>query len=147
MNPQPQVPATEPSAPQQPAPEPIGNPFVAAVLAWLVFGLGHLYLGRVWKAVVLFTLLSATFVTGIVMSDTVFVPMETRAHSFWIGALGAGGYFWAGLHYFGAIVFAGTAGDLRSPNYEVGWVAALAAALLNLLAILDAWDIAQRKKD
>jgi hypothetical protein len=147
MNPQPQTPANEPTESPVPAPEPIGNPFVASVLAWMLFGLGHLYLGRVWKAVVLFTLLSAMFITGLVMSDAVFIPAETRAYSFWIGALGAAGYFWAGLYYFGAIVFAGTAGDLRAPHYEVGWVAALAAALLNLLAILDAWDIAQRKKD
>jgi hypothetical protein len=139
--------AAQAEAPLLPPLEPPRSPAVAAILAWLLFGLGHLYLGRVWKGVLLFVLLSATFVTGVVLSHCVFYPTETQAFGKWLGALGAFGYLWAGLHYVGALVLVGAGGDLRAPTYEVGWVAAVAAALLNLLAMLDAWDIAQRRKD
>jgi hypothetical protein len=123
------------------------NPLVAVLLAWLVFGLGHMYLGRRWKAAVLFVLLTAAFVTGLVLSRAVFFPVDTEAFAWWLGGLGTLAYLWAGLFYAAALVLIGAGGAMQLPTYEIGWVAALSAGLLNLLAMLDAWDIAVRKKD
>lgn len=41
-----------------------GNPFVAAVLAYLVPGAGHFYLGRKLRGAILFVTICATFWTG-----------------------------------------------------------------------------------
>src|SRR5687767_9379851 len=105
-------------APAEAAPPavPLRHPVVAVILAWLCFGLGHLYLGRRWKGAVLFALLSILFVGGLALSRGVFLPQETAAFSRMIGAIGAVGYAWAGLYYAGAVVFLGPGGDLAAPS-------------------------------
>lgn len=45
------------------------NPYLAATLAWLIPGLGHLYQRRVAKAVLYFVCVMGLFVAGLVMSD------------------------------------------------------------------------------
>jgi hypothetical protein len=80
-------------------------------------------------------------------SQCVYWPVDTQGYSVWVGILGTIAYFGAGLYYLAAYVLLGPGGDLQAPLYEVGWVAIVAAGLLNSLAVLDAWDIGQRKKD
>ena len=56
---------TEPT--KHPSPQttiPLKDPALAALLAWLVPGLGHLYQGRTAKAVLFFVCLTGTFVWG-----------------------------------------------------------------------------------
>jgi hypothetical protein len=140
---------------QDPAPEqqlpayaPQGNPVAAAVLAWMVYGLGHWYLGKRWKAVVLFVLLSATWVTGMAMGSYLwFSEPEWQSANYRILLfLGPIAYFWSGLYYLGSLVLLNPLGAIEAPTYEVGWVAAICASLLNWLAVVDAWDIARGRK-
>jgi uncharacterized protein DUF6677 len=139
---------SEPAQHEPPAFPPQGNPVVAAVLAWMVYGLGHWYLGKRWKAVVLFVLLSATWVTAMAMGSFLwFTDEEWRSATYrFLLFLAPVGFFWSGLYYFAALLFLDPAGALKSPTYEVGWVAAICASLLNCLAVVDAWDIARGKK-
>ena len=51
------------------------NPFLAAILAWLVPGLGHLYQGRTGKAILFFACIMSVFLFGCYLgSDTKYGP-------------------------------------------------------------------------
>ena len=53
----------------EPHPIQLKDPFIAAVLAWLIPGLGHIYQGRVAKGVVFFLCLMGTFVFGMYLGE------------------------------------------------------------------------------
>ncbi len=53
------------AAPQQPSPINLKDPVMAAFLAWLIPGLGHLYQGRIAKAVLFFVCIMGIFVYGV----------------------------------------------------------------------------------
>jgi hypothetical protein len=53
------------AAPQQPPPINLKDPVMAAFLAWLIPGLGHLYQGRIAKAVLFFVCIMGIYVYGI----------------------------------------------------------------------------------
>src|SRR3954466_13370719 len=59
------------NAPQLDAPLEIElkEPWLAALLAWLVPGLGHLYQGRVGKGMLFFFCVLGTFVFGMVIGE------------------------------------------------------------------------------
>lgn len=48
---------------------PLKNPYVAAVLAYLVPGLGHLYQGRLFKALLYFVCILGTFLYGMKLGE------------------------------------------------------------------------------
>ena len=52
-----------------------------------------------------------------------------------------------GLPYFILQYAIGYAGDIDAPGFDYGKAFILTAGLLNVLLILDAWDIAQGDKD
>jgi len=60
-----------PEAPTQPAEEVVDlkDPVLAAFLAWLIPGLGHLYQGRLAKAVLFFVCIMSTFAYGVYLSS------------------------------------------------------------------------------
>jgi TM2 domain-containing membrane protein YozV len=47
----------------------IKDPFTAAILAWLVPGLGHIYQGRIAKGVLFFVCLMGTFLWGMYLGE------------------------------------------------------------------------------
>jgi hypothetical protein len=53
------------AAPQQPPPINLKDPVMAAFLAWLIPGLGHLYQGRIAKAVLFFVCIMGIYVYGV----------------------------------------------------------------------------------
>jgi TM2 domain-containing membrane protein YozV len=63
------MPATA-EQPQQHEPVDLKDPLLAAFLAWLVPGLGHLYQGRTAKAVLFFVCISGTFAYGLYLGSS-----------------------------------------------------------------------------
>ncbi|KPK45411.1 MAG: hypothetical protein AMK72_11065 [Planctomycetes bacterium SM23_25] len=53
-------------------------PFVALFVAWLIPGAGHVYVGRLWRGVVIFVTISALFWTGVAMGGVMTVDVETE---------------------------------------------------------------------
>ncbi|MGD0516513.1 MAG: DUF6677 family protein [Thermoguttaceae bacterium] len=53
------------SAAQQPSPINLKDPIMAAFLAWLIPGLGHLYQGRIAKAVLFFVCIVGIYAYGV----------------------------------------------------------------------------------
>jgi len=140
-------------------------PFAACFLAWLVPGLGHFYLGKKVRAAVLFVVVGATFALGIA-SDGAASLIEERQHLTFLAtfdtvALGTFDLIGRYLTY-GTIVYAlpGNEADprraelldrlrarVRSVTFEYGNTFLLTAGLMNILLILDAFDIATGRKD
>jgi hypothetical protein len=132
------APAVEPAALR-----PAGNPVVAAVAAWLIPGLGHLYLRRWLRGAAFFVLVIASLWIGCELQGKLFrpVPNEPLSKLGTLGALGTGvPYFYLryGRHYEGDVVGAG---------FEYGTAFLITAGLMNWLLVLDAWDISRGKKD
>ena len=122
---------------------PIANPLLAAALAWLVPGLGHVFLRRWRRGLAFFVLVMAALWVGCALEGNLARPMPNSPLSYLatLAEIGVGlPYFFLryGLHY---------EGNLVAPGFEYGSAFLLTAGLMNLLLILDAWDIAGGKKD
>ena len=121
----------------------VGNPFVAGILAWLIPGLGHIYLKRWQRGVAFLVLIAAALWVGCTLQGNLYRPMPNQPLST-LATLGAMGM---GAPYFILRSGVGYAGDIVAPGYEYGTAFLLTAGLMNLLLVLDAWDISRGKKD
>ena len=113
----------------------------AVVLAYLVPGLGHLYLGRRARAITFFCILMILFAIGLLVDGRLYSPEPGNILSLLatIGSMGLGApWFIARM--------SGTHGDITSITFEYGTAFILSAGLMNLLLMLDAYDIAEEKK-
>ncbi len=145
-----------PGAPASPAPAtaeerpaPAGNPatpgtqWLAALLAWLVPGAGHFFLGRRRRALAFLALVAVSLAIGCALAGNLYRPLPNQPLTL-LATLGCMGM---GLPYFALRYLLGYAGDVTSPGYEYGTAFILTAGLMNLLLVLDAWDVALGKKE
>ena len=128
-----------PTGPQ--ALEPATVAFVC-VLGWLVPGAGHLWLRRSERGLVFLVALSAMFVLGLTLEGRLF-PFELSQP---LVALAAAANLGSGGLYFGAWALGYGGGTVVAPSYEYGNTFLIAAGLLNLLVVIDAFDTALGRK-
>jgi len=141
------------------------SPFVACFLAWLLPGLGHFYLGKKVRSAVFFAVVVVMFALGVV-SDGAASLIEQRQPltvlaTFDNLATGPVDLISRYLTY-GSMVYVlpGEEGDprrtelverlrsrVRSVTFEYGNTFLLTAGLMNILLILDAFDISTGRKD
>jgi hypothetical protein len=114
---------------------------MAMVLAFLVPGAGHFYLGRRGRAAAFFGIIIFLFVVGVSIDGRLYVPESGNL----LGTLAALASMGVGLPYFIARAV-GVPGDITSITFEYGTMFALSAGLMNLLLILDSFDIAEDRK-
>jgi len=131
----------QPAPPQRVRPQ--GNAVVAVLSAWLVPGLGHIYLKRRLRGLAFFVLVMVSIFIGCRLEGNLYkvVPGQPLSVLATLGSMGMGfPYFLLryGIHYQGNIMGAG---------YEYGTAFLLTAGLMNLLLTLDAWDIVRGKKE
>jgi len=111
------------------------------VLAYLLPGAGHFFLGRRAKAAVFFVIVMLMFVLGLALHGKLYTYEQGRPLTLFamLGSMGAGiPYFVTRL----LIPFR----DYMSITYEYGTVFTLTAGLMNLLLVLDAFDIAEGRR-
>lgn len=121
-----------------------GRTFLAVLLAYLVPGAGHLFLGRRGRAITFFCIVVLMFVIGIVIDGDLYTLGHSNGSILRllaaIGSLGAGVIYWIanamGVH-----------GDVTSITFEHGTAFTITAGLMNLLLMLDVFDIAQGRKE
>lgn len=117
--------------------------FVAMLAAYLIPGAGHLYLGKRGRAAAFFAIVVALFVLGIALDGPLYSPMHSAGSLIRFGAgLASMG---AGLLYVIANAM-GPHGDMTSITVEYGSAFIITAGLMNLLLVLDAFDIAEGRK-
>jgi len=124
-------------------PYPKRAKFIAPALAWFVPGAGHLYLQRYGKAGAFFSLVSFSLLIGFIFDGKLYTPIEGDLFSY-LGTFASVG---TGVAYFILHPFAFSHGDLLSPCNEYGNRFILTAGIMNLLLMLDAFDIAIGRKE
>jgi hypothetical protein len=112
------------------------------VAAWIVPGLGHLLLGRKWRALILFAAIVTMFLMGIAMQGEVF---STNSGSY-LQTLGYFGELCVGLPMPAARFFGYAGGNPLFVSADFGTAYLVAAGMLNTLSILDTYDIAMGRK-
>jgi hypothetical protein len=112
------------------------------VAAWALPGAGHMWLGRWRKGVVFLVALPLMFACGLWLEGRLFpfVPTEPLV------ALAAFADVGVGIPYFLATAMSGGAGRAIAPSFEYGNAFLIVAGLLNMLVVLDAFDVAQGRK-
>jgi hypothetical protein len=118
------------------------NPLLVMAVAWTIPGLGHLLLGRWRQGLVFLIALPAMFVIGLLLQGRIF-PFQTSDILVMLAALADLGI---GLVYFLAGPLGYGAGKVTAVTYEYGNAFLIVAGLLNLLVMLDAYDVARGRK-
>ena len=120
----------------------LGRVVRLCVAAWLLPGFGHLLLGRKWRALILFASIISLFGFGLVMKGEFF---SVHANSY-LQSLGYFGEMAVGVVMPAAKFFGYEGGDPRFPGSGFGTAYLVSAGMLNVLALLDAYDIALGRK-
>jgi hypothetical protein len=122
---------------------PRGNRYVAAALAWLFPGLGHLYLGRRRRALAYAAIVLVTFVLGLSFQGRLYTVESGQP----LTVLATFAVHGAGILPIAArALLDSPGGAILSVTFEYGCAFLLTAGLMNLLLMLDAWDIATGRK-
>jgi hypothetical protein len=117
--------------------------FVAMLLAYLLPGAGHFFLGRRGRAAAFFAIVVTLFVLGLWLNAVLYTLANSNREI--IGILAAIGSMGSGaLYLFGRML--GPAGDFRSLTFEYGRMFTLTAGVMNLLLVIDCYDIAVGRK-
>ena len=113
-----------------------------AVSAWLVPGLGHVMLGRTRRALTFFVIVIGMFALGLYLRGELF-PLDTSEPLTFLAGLAEIG---VGLPFFAAKLLGMGSGEVTALTYEYGYTFCIVAGLLNMLIMLDAYDIAVGRK-
>jgi hypothetical protein len=116
--------------------------YLICLAAWAVPGAGHLLLGRLQKGLTFLIALVLMFVMGLWLEGRLF-PIEIGQPLVALAALAEMG---AGVAFFVARQAGTGAGRVVALTYEYGNAFLIVAGLMNMLVVLDAFDIAQGRK-
>ena len=111
--------------------------------AWLVPGAGHFLIGRRQRALIFFSIIFSAVAIGCSLQGNLYrvVPNEPLTILATLGSMGMG------LPYFVLRYLLGYQGSVIAPGYEYGSAFILTAGLMNLLLILDIWDLVRGRKE
>jgi hypothetical protein len=130
------------------ATEPIRSPFLVILIAWLIPGGGHFLLGKRGRALLIFACVLLSFLFGVLMRGPLFQPSGgADVLSKLIQYGGFLGDLAAGIPYLVVSFFGYAPPDSASHVADYGSKLIVAAGLLNILAIVDAYEITTRQKD
>ncbi len=127
-------------AEEEPRTEPVSMPraLLGCVLAWALPGVGHAVLGRWGRGLLFGTVVITLLLGGIALEGKVYKPISGEPLTY-LAALGAAG---VGVPFALAHAFGWADGNLEGAFFEYGNTFTLVAGLLNLLVVLDAFDVA-----
>ncbi len=141
------------------------DPWAPCLLAWLLPGLGHIYLGKKRRGLVFLAVVAATFCLGISSNGAASLldPRQPLTYLATFDNLAIGPVEVLSRYAtYGRLVYRMPAEEadpraadltervrrrVRSVTFEYGNTFLLTAGLMNMLLILDAFDIATARKD
>jgi hypothetical protein len=110
--------------------------------SWAIPGAGHLWLGRRAKGLLFLLALPLMFAIGLAVQGRLF-PFDPSTPLVFLAA-------WAdlgiGVPYVIASLLGFGGGQVRAVTYEYGNAFLIVAGLLNVLVVLDAYDVALGRK-
>jgi len=110
--------------------------------SWAIPGLGHIWLGRREKGFIFLIALPLMFAVGLALHGRLF----SFDASDLLTTLEAAAQLGIGVTYFLAAPLGFGKGDIRATTYEYGISFLIVAGLLNLLVVIDAYDVAIGRK-
>ena len=119
-----------------------GGLVLLCLASWALPGAGHLWLGRRTKGLIFLVALPLMFALGLAIQGRLF-PFDFNEP---LVALAAVADLGIGLPYFVGSALGFGIGDVRAVTYEYGNAYLIVAGLLNLLVIVDAYDVALGRK-
>ena len=137
------------------APNPVSK--ILIFVAWLVPGLGHWLLGKRVRAGVFSAIIVAAFVTGVLLNGELAVPQQNSPLSwfFAFGCMGNGALYLIRLLWVNGLdgllnsafpYGLQGGGDPVAAGFFYGKTFLYTAGLMNLLVVLDVYDIARGDK-
>lgn len=136
----------ETQALRQPLPSPAKWAPVVG-LAWLVPGAGHFLLGRKMRGAILLGSVAIMFLVGLLMRGVMFQPQTGDLLTTVIYCGGFLGDLASGLFYLLATWMGYSQPDVAGHVHDYGTKFLVAAGLLNVLAMVDAFEIATGRKN
>ena len=122
---------------------PARNPWAAAALAWVFPGLGHAYLGRPRRGLVYAAIVTITFLLGLSFQGRLYSIQSGQP----LTILATFAVYGTGVLNLAARMFSDNpSGSILSVTYEYGCAFLLTSGLMNLLLVLDAYDIGAGRK-
>jgi hypothetical protein len=119
-----------------------GGLVLLCLASWAVPGAGHLWQGRRSKGLVFLIALPLMFSIGLALKGRLF-PFDLAEPLVFAEACANLGN---GIPYLIASAVGLGIGDVRAATYEYGNAFLIVAGLLNLLVVIDAYDIAMGRK-
>jgi hypothetical protein len=115
---------------------------LVSLAAWVIPGAGHIWQGRRFKGFAFLVILPLMFALGLLFQGRLFPVtfIDPLVGLMGLAELGIG------LPYFIARALGAGSGTVRAVTYEYGNAFIIVAGLLNLLVVLDAYDIALGRK-
>lgn len=118
------------------------HPAVVCIVSWLVPGAGHLVQGRRQKGLVFLAALPAMFAVGLGLAGRLF-PFSFGDPLVGLAAVANLGM---GVPYLVASAMGLGAGVVTAASYEYGNAFLIVAGLLNMLVVIDAYDVRLGRK-
>jgi hypothetical protein len=119
----------------------------AVALAWIIPGGGHFLLKRPGRGGLIAASVAAMFLLGLMMRGALFQPQGGDLLTTVIYYGGFIGDLMSGLLYFVTVWLGYNQPDVAGHVHDYGTKFLVAAGLLNVLAMVDAFEIATGKKD
>lgn len=119
----------------------------AVLVAWLIPGGGHFLLKRRERGIAIAVSVTVMFLLGLMMRGAMFHPEGGDLLTTVIYYGGFIGDLLSGVLYFIAVALGYSQPDMAGHVHDYGTKFLVAAGLLNLLAIVDAYEIATGQKD
>lgn len=132
--------------PKAPTPS-MGTLAPVLALSWLVPGAGHFLLKRTGRGVLLLLAVTGMFACGLMMRGAMFQPETGDLLTTVINTGGFIGDIASGLLYLLSVWLGYSQPDMAGHVHDYGTKFLVTAGLLNVLAMVDAFEIAAGRKD
>ena len=119
----------------------------AVALGWLVPGGGHFLLKRSGRGALLCASVTLMFLCGVLMQGAMFQPQNGDLLTTLINTGGFIGDLCSGILYLLSVWFGYNQPDTAGHVHDYGTKFLVTAGLLNLLAMVDVYEIAAGRKD
>jgi hypothetical protein len=126
---------------------PISKWLPIVLAAWIVPGGGHFLLKKNYRGAILCGSIVLAFLAGLFLRGYMFEPMRGDLLTTLIYTGGYIANMASGILYFMAMWFGYSQADVAGHSIDYGTKFFVAAGLFNILAMVDAFEIATARKD